>query len=128
MPDRPAPASTDGTGRRPARGAKARFYRAVVMEYSIGHVTFAQMLQRVVDDDPTVQAEWMFIGPTTKLWPATMFPFSRNYTLEVSATARRLVGRAAHFDVLFLHTQTLSLFLGGVMRRVPTVISVDARP
>jgi glycosyltransferase involved in cell wall biosynthesis len=86
------------------------------------------MLQRVVDDDPTVQAEWMFIGPTTKLWPATMFPFSRNYTLEVSATARRLVGRAAHFDVLFLHTQTLSLFLGGVMRRVPTVISVDATP
>ena len=110
-------------------GAQARTYRVgFVMEYSIGHVTFAKMLQRVVKADPTVQARWLLIGPTTKLWPATMFPFSRNYSLAVSASARRLVGRARDFDVLFLHTQTLSLMLGRVMRRVPSVISADATP
>ncbi len=110
-------------------GPPGKVYRVgFVMEYSIGHVTFAKMLQRVVEDDPSVQAEWMLIGPTTKLWPATMFPFSRNYSLAASASARRLVGRAGRFDVLFLHTQTVSMFLPGVMRRVPTVISADATP
>jgi glycosyltransferase involved in cell wall biosynthesis len=99
-----------------------------IIEYSIGHVTFAKMLQRVVQADPSVEADWFLIGPTTKLWPAAMFPFSRNYSLAVSASARRMVGRARPFDVLFLHTQTLSLFLRGVMRRVPAVISADATP
>jgi glycosyltransferase involved in cell wall biosynthesis len=57
-----------------------------------------------------------------------MFPFSANYSLSVSASAARLVGLAARFDVLFMHTQTLSLFLGPVMGRVPSVISVDGTP
>ena len=99
-----------------------------VMEYSIGHVTFTQMLQRVVERDPSVRAEWFLIGPTTEVWPATMFPFSRNYTLSASASARRMVGRAPAFDVLFMHTQTVTLFMASLMRRLPSVISTDGTP
>jgi glycosyltransferase involved in cell wall biosynthesis len=120
------PAGAGGT----ARGAgPGRIYRVgFVMEYLVGHVTFAKMLQRVVERDPSVQAEWLLVEPTTGLWPATMFPFSRNYTLRSSANARRMVGRAGRFDVVFLHTQTLALFSGLLARRVPSVLSTDATP
>ena len=68
-------------------GPPGRIYRVgFIIEYSIGHVTFAKMLQRVVQADPSVEADWFLIGPTTKLWPAAMFPFSRNYSLAVSAS------------------------------------------
>jgi starch synthase len=110
-------------------GREGKPYRiGFVMEYSIGHVTFTKMLQRVVERDPSVQAEWFLIGPTTEVWPATMFPFSRNYTLSASASARRLVGRARRFDALLMHTQTLALFMRSPMRKVPSVISVDGTP
>ncbi len=113
----------------PEGGPQPRTYRAgFVMEYTIGHVTFTKMLQRVVERDPSVRAEWFLIEPGHEVWPATMFPFSANYSLSVSASAARLVGLAARFDVLFMHTQTLSLFLGPVMGRVPSVISVDGTP
>jgi len=54
-----------------------------------------------------------------------------NWTIRGSARALAQV-RAAHrespFDALFLHTQTISLFAGGMMRRIPTLLSLDATP
>ncbi len=114
---------SNATGRA---GTRYRF--GFVMEYTIGHVTFAKAMQRAVAEDPTVEAEWYFVEPAGSGFPATVPPFSLNYTLRTSATARRLVGRGSDLDALFMHTQTLGLFFLRVLRRLPTVISTDATP
>lgn len=99
-----------------------------VIEYTLGHVTFAHSLQQAVKRDPEIDARWYFIEPTVGTFPANMAPLRSNYTLRVSAGARRALGSAAGLDAIFLHTQTLALFCGGLMRRTQSVISTDATP
>ncbi len=98
------------------------------IEHTIGHVTFAKMLERLVNADPSIRASWYLVQPDTMVWPATVGPFNRNGTLQASITARRLVGLAPRLDVLLMHTQTLMLLFGGLLRRVPGVLSTDATP
>lgn len=108
-------------------GEQYRF--GFVMEYTIGHITFAKMLQRVVAQDPSIQASWLLVRPPPNLLFASKYcPPLNNYTLRMSWEGRRLVGRGRQFDALLLHSQTLSLFFPLLMRRVPTVISTDATP
>ncbi|HEY7802187.1 MAG TPA: glycosyltransferase family 4 protein [Dehalococcoidia bacterium] len=55
----------------------------------------------------------------------------RNWTLRGSLQAAsriRAEQRQAPFDAMFLHTQTISLFAGGLMRAIPTLLSLDATP
>jgi len=101
---------------------------AFVLECTLGHVTFAKMLQRVVPRDSSVQATWLLVEPGTEGWPADRFPLSTNYTLRTSTWARRLLGRADNYDVVFFHTQTLALLSAWSIGRTPLVISLDATP
>ncbi len=98
------------------------------VEHTVGHVTFARMLRRLVDADPSIHASWYLVQPETMVWPATVRPFNRNGTLQASITARRLVGLAPQLDVLLMHTQTLMLLFGRLLGRVPGVLSTDATP
>ena len=98
------------------------------IEHTLGHVTFANTLRRLVDADPSIHASWHLVQPETMAWPATVRPFSRNGTLQASITARRLVGLAPQLDVLMMHTQTLMLLFARLLRRVPGVLSTDATP
>jgi glycosyltransferase involved in cell wall biosynthesis len=55
----------------------------------------------------------------------------RNWTLRGSLQAAsriRAEQRRGRIDAMFLHTQTVSLFAGGLMRRIPTLLSLDATP
>lgn len=54
-----------------------------------------------------------------------------NWTVRGSLRARQAI-RQAHrrrpFDALFIHTQTISVFSGDYMAKIPTVLSLDATP
>jgi glycosyltransferase involved in cell wall biosynthesis len=104
---------------------------AFVMEQALGHVTHHQNLARWVAETPSVQATWLPISASGQdVWERV--PGVRgNWSLKASLRARdalRAAGRTQSFDALFLHTQTVSLFALDWMRRVPTVISLDATP
>ena len=100
-----------------------------VMERALGHVTYAQNLRQWVDADPGVRAHWMMIAYQSEdLWQQIPgLPFSVRLSLRARDAIRRLTAREP-LDCLFVHTQNLSLFSAGIMRRIPTVISLDATP
>src|SRR5258708_34790474 len=57
--------------------------------------------------------------------------FRSNWSVRGSWGARQTLGRVraeAPVDAVLFHTQTTSLFSVGMMRRVPSVISLDATP
>lgn len=102
-----------------------------VMEHTLGHVTHAQNFRATVDKDPDVDATWIpvaFYQPDH--WNKT--PLVRgNWTLRASLRARRQVQavlREHPLDALFFHTQVTALFAQRLMRRIPTIVSMDATP
>ncbi|MBF6599358.1 MAG: glycosyltransferase family 4 protein [Dehalococcoidia bacterium] len=55
----------------------------------------------------------------------------RNWTLRGSLQAASRIRaelRRGAIDAMFLHTQTISVFAGGLMNRIPTLLSLDATP
>jgi glycosyltransferase involved in cell wall biosynthesis len=104
---------------------------AFVMEQTLGHVTHARNLRQVLDQTPTVDPCWLPI-PYDVQGPARLLPLYRsNWSVRASWRARRALGAALSadpLDALFFHTQVASLFSVDLMRRIPTIISLDATP
>jgi glycosyltransferase involved in cell wall biosynthesis len=100
----------------------------VVVEYMIGHATFADRLRDAAAAHPRVRAHhrdlrWGHRGLVERL------PLIRsNWSLRSSLRSRMILERARDPDAALIHTQTASLLSAGYMQRVPTVISSDATP
>jgi glycosyltransferase involved in cell wall biosynthesis len=107
---------------------KARI--AFVIEQALGHVAYGMGLKKALADRDDLEGVWIEV-------PYGLGNFGRvpyvgpNWTLRGSTRAWRSI-RDAHrekpLDALFLHTQTVSLFAGPHMRRIPTLLSLDATP
>jgi glycosyltransferase involved in cell wall biosynthesis len=99
-----------------------------VMEQALGHVTHYTNLRFAVEHTSDVDATWYLL----EFPPATRVPFYRsNWSLRASWLAWRELagGRAEHrHDAVFFHTQASTLLSVRLMRRVPSVISLDATP
>jgi len=103
---------------------------AFVLEDSLGHSTHALNLKRVLASSADVRA-WVIDVCNTPATGMGALPGLRNWSLRASRAARHGVRAqlaAGPLDGLFIHTQVASLLLTDVMRRVPTVISMDATP
>jgi glycosyltransferase involved in cell wall biosynthesis len=87
-------------------------------------------LRRALSGRSDLECEWLDVPyGETALSRASML--GRNWTLRGSARARRVITRAhglRRFDAMFINTQTISLFAGDLMRRIPTLLSLDATP
>jgi glycosyltransferase involved in cell wall biosynthesis len=102
-----------------------------VLEQALGHVTHAANLQRLIPERPEISAE-VFEIP----WDATGLPgglpvFNSNWTVRSGVRARqgiRRLERSRPLDALFIHTQVPAMLVPDVMRRIPTVVSLDATP
>lgn len=107
-----------------------RSYRfGFVVEYALGHVTFAKMLEAAVAADPSVTAEWFYLPPELQGWIEHLPPFSMNSTMLHSLRTRRQVGRRRrHLDAVLIHTQTAALLTWPMTRTLPIVVSTDATP
>jgi glycosyltransferase involved in cell wall biosynthesis len=107
------------------------YHLGFVMEQVTGHITHHLNLARRVAEDPAVCPTWIPIPyRDDDLW--SRLPLvRRNWSLLLSLRARQRVGWAARhqpLDGLFYHTQVTALCSLGLMRRVPTVVSLDATP
>ncbi len=102
-----------------------------VMEQTLGHVTHTQNLARCAEKSPDIQATWLNIKPEgTDIWEK--LPGIRgNWSLKASLRAKDALNaylKTETPNVLFFHTQTLSLFSPAFIKRTPGIVSLDATP
>ena len=100
------------------------------LEYSLGHVTHAQNIKRTLGSHPEIISSYIDLpyDGLTGAW--TKLPGVRsNWSVRASLGAwLGLRGQAGHLDSALFHTQVTSLFAAGLMRRIPSVVSLDATP
>jgi glycosyltransferase involved in cell wall biosynthesis len=98
-----------------------------VMEQTLGHVTHDRNLRHWVAADGNVVPEWMPVPFEARdVWQRVP-----NWTLRASLRAKALAAAALEhnkLDGLFFHTQSVALFAGRFMRRLPSIVSLDATP
>lgn len=101
---------------------------AFVMEQTLGHVTHYENMRATIDAVPTVAASWYPLAFPPRGALETLPMVRSNWSVRASLRARRMLKEAEAYHALFFHTQVTALFCTQLMRRVPTVISLDATP
>src|SRR4051794_10881250 len=103
-----------------------------VMEQTLGHVTHGQNFARWLAEDRDVVPTWIPIPfDTPDGWNRWLPGIGRNWTVRASVRAETEVKRAlesAPLDGLFFHTQVTALFAQRLMRKIPSIVSLDATP
>jgi glycosyltransferase involved in cell wall biosynthesis len=100
------------------------------LEYSLGHITHAENLKRVVKEDVTVQPIYVDLpyDGINAAW-ARLPGIRSNWSARASAGAYLgLSPHKANLDAALFHTQVTSLLSSGFMKTVPSVVSLDATP
>ncbi len=100
------------------------------LEYSLGHTTHAQNLKRALTRYPEITPTYVDLPYDGIPGAWTRLPGVRsNWSLRASAGAWLGMRRhIRHLDGALYHTQVTSLLAAGLMRQVPSVISLDATP
>ena len=107
------------------------FNLGFVMEQALGHITHHQNLARWVEVDADICPTWMPIPEHRDDRWETMPGVRDNWSLKSSLRAKEAIQKALRtqkLDALFLHTQTTALFSVPFMRKIPTIVSLDATP
>lgn len=110
-------------------GAPHRF--AFVVEQTLGHVTHMQNLRACVTGDRSVSPIWVPVEYGQHDLVARLPLVRSNWTLQLSLRARAALSRAigsSNVDAILFHTQITAHTAFGRLRRVPTVVSMDATP
>src|SRR6266550_4832424 len=101
-----------------------------VLEQTLGHAAHSKNLERVVQADPEIDATFLHVNFDRRhAWEK--MPVLGNWSFRASLTARRALKRrlaARPADSIFIHTQVAALLADDIMRKVPTVVSLDATP
>ena len=112
-------------------GAPGALTAWFVLEQTLGHVTHGANLRSLVPEVEGVEASFLLVDDGLD-GRAARIPGWGNWTVRAGVRARRSLAaawrRAARPDVLFVHSQVPAVLLGRWMRRVPTVVSLDATP
>jgi Glycosyltransferase len=125
--------SGGGAARSSGRSAApdARTYAlGFALEYSLGHITHSENLKQRLAGDGSVRPTYVDLPyqDTPGAW-ARLPGVRSNWSLRASIGAYLgLRGAACHLDAALFHTQVTSLLSTGFMRRVPSVVSLDATP
>ena len=104
---------------------------AFIMEQALGHVTHSRNLFSAAQARTSILPTWLPIPFDTR-GVAGLVPVLRtNWSVRASWRARRALDQALaaqQLDALVFHTQVTALFSVAHMRRIPTVVSMDATP
>jgi len=104
---------------------------AFVMEQTLGHITHHRNLELAVARQSRVRPTWVPVPYPTRGLERLVPGYATNWTIRASYRARRELDRVLAtrpHQALFFHTQVTSLFSVGLMRRIPTIVSLDATP
>ena len=102
-----------------------------VFEQTLGHVTHTRNLQNALANDGTITPRWCPVTyPVTGV--GSFVPvFKSNWTVRSGIRARRSLratNRETPLDALFIHTQVPAVLIPDWLRRIPSVVSIDATP
>jgi glycosyltransferase involved in cell wall biosynthesis len=101
-----------------------------VMEQMLGHAVHMANLEREIGLETDISATIIRVAPERSSWPGRI-PGLRSWSFQASRAARAAVQRRlaqGTADALFIHTQVAALLSVGVMRAIPTIVSLDATP
>ena len=102
-----------------------------IIEQALGHITHGQNLRNNVAKDLTVHAYWGLPVWQTRGIVSKIPVYRSNWTLQAGWQARRslaAISRQVRLDLLFFHTQVTAVLAQDWMRRIPSVVSLDATP
>jgi glycosyltransferase involved in cell wall biosynthesis len=104
---------------------------AFVLEQTLGHVTHAANLRALVGAHHEIKPVFAPIEYDVSGWPARV-PGYGNWTVRAGLRARRAVReirrRDGPIEAMFVHTQVPAILAPDLLRRIPTVVSLDATP
>ncbi|MCA9971921.1 MAG: glycosyltransferase family 4 protein [Anaerolineales bacterium] len=107
------------------------YHLGFIIEQALGHVTHGQNLQALVPQDPAVRAHWALPAFPVAGTAARIPLYKSNWTVRAGLRTRRLLRRMARqapLDALFFHTQVTAVLNPDWLRRLPSVVSLDATP
>jgi len=102
-----------------------------LLEQSLGHVTHAKNLLINVDRDPEVRAHWGLIDFEASGLAQKIPLYRSNWTVRAGVRAYRHVARMnrhTKIDALFFHTQVPAILAQRWLRKIPSIVSLDATP
>ncbi|MEZ4714214.1 MAG: glycosyltransferase family 4 protein [Caldilineaceae bacterium] len=102
-----------------------------VLEQTLGHRTHTQNLLQNVPADLSVVAKWALVEEAVTGVAARIPIYKSNWTVRAGLRARRQIAalrRASRVDALFFHTQVPAIFATNWIKKIPSVISLDATP
>ncbi|MEO0494224.1 MAG: glycosyltransferase family 4 protein [Actinomycetota bacterium] len=103
----------------------------VVIENGLGHAAHAKNLQAALGASERATVEFALLGFHDDVRRIDTLPLMSNWTVRAGKAANRAVDawlRDGPVDGLFLHTQVVSVGMGRHMRRIPSIVSLDATP
>lgn len=112
-------------------GGQMPIRAAFVVEQTLGHVTHTRNLEAAAAAQDDVAVTWLPVSFPVSGIGGLVPAYRSNWSVRASWRARtRLLRERAiqSFDVLFFHTQVTALFCADLMRRIPSVVSLDATP
>ena len=104
-----------------------------VLEQTLGHVTHSANLRSLLAEEPQLDSTFLPIRPEVDGF-ARRIPGFTNWTVRAGVRARvalrRLTGlrRKPPADAMFIHSQVPAILSGRWMRKIPTIVSLDATP
>jgi glycosyltransferase involved in cell wall biosynthesis len=107
------------------------YHFGFIIEQALGHITHGKNLQINVPKDPEVAAHWSLPAWETTGLAGKIPLFNSNWTVRAGLRARRAVRamlRQQAMDALFFHTQITAVLSPDLVRRVPSIVSLDATP
>lgn len=104
---------------------------ALIVEQALGHATHAENLRQALANDTRVDARFALIPYEVGGLGARLPLFRSNWTVRAGLRARRALRAIAAegpIDALFVHTQVPAVLASDWLRRVPSIVSLDATP
>jgi glycosyltransferase involved in cell wall biosynthesis len=100
-----------------------------LVSQNLGHAVHGQRLRRELSKYPDIEPAWMpILAWAPDLWQHLPV-IKSNLTLLSGLRSRdQLRHQSGQFDALYCHTQEAAVLLGPYMKRIPTVLSLDATP
>jgi glycosyltransferase involved in cell wall biosynthesis len=103
---------------------------AFVIEQTLGHVTHSANLRALLGESVDIVPVFAPIEYAVTGWPEHV-PGYGNWTIRAGVRARsaiRRIRRDGPVDAMFVHTQVPAILIPDLLRRIPTVVSLDATP
>ncbi len=102
-----------------------------IVEQALGHITHGKNLQALVPQDKEIDPYWGFPAWETNGIAGKIPLFNSNWTVRAGLRARRLLrhmSQKADLDGLFFHTQVPAILATDWLKKLPSVVSLDATP